>query len=175
VKRAFVAIGSNIGPAKNVRKAIRLLAERVRVVAVSTVYRTRPLGRREQDDFYNCVLEIETSAPPSHLKIHLRELETQLGRIRSDDTFAPRTIDLDLVLYDDLVTDTADLKLPDPEIAARPFLAIPLSELAPDLLIPGSGIRVSDLAARLPQSGMVPLVSYTEQLRRDIAHEYPKG
>jgi len=174
--RAFVAIGSNVEPEENVRRAIRLLADGVRVVAVSTVYRTKPLGRPEQDDFYNCVLEIETDAPPIRLKLQiLREIETQLGRTRGEDEFAPRTIDLDLILYDDLVTDMADLTLPDPEIASRPFLAMPLSELAPDLVIPGSAIRVSDVARWLPQSSIVPLTAYTEQLRRDIAHEHPEG
>jgi dihydroneopterin aldolase/2-amino-4-hydroxy-6-hydroxymethyldihydropteridine diphosphokinase len=174
--RAFVAIGSNIEPEKNVRQAIRLLARRVRVVAVSTVYRTRPLGRPEQDDFYNCVLAVETDAPPIDLKRNvLREIETRLGRTRGDDRSAPRAIDLDLILYDDLVTNMTDLTLPDPEIASMPFLATPLFELAPDLVIPGSAAKVSDLARELSESGMIPLISYTEQLRRDIAREYPEG
>jgi 2-amino-4-hydroxy-6-hydroxymethyldihydropteridine diphosphokinase len=174
--RAFVAIGSNIEPEENVRWAIRRLAEKVRVVAVSTVYRTKPFSRPEQDDFYNCVLEIETDAPPIRLKLQtLCEIETQLGRTRGEDKFAPRIIDLDLILYDDLVIDTADLTLPDPDIVSRPFLAGPLSELAPDLVIPGSAARVSDVARRLSLSDMVPLTSYTEQLRRDIAHGYPEG
>jgi dihydroneopterin aldolase/2-amino-4-hydroxy-6-hydroxymethyldihydropteridine diphosphokinase len=173
--RAFVAIGSNIGPEENVRQAIRLLGERMRIVAISTVYRTKPLGRPEQDDFYNGVLAVETEAPPVELKRILRGIETRLGRIRGEDRSAPRAIDLDLILYGDLVMDVADLVLPDPEITSRPFLAKPLSELAPDLVLSGSTIRVSDLARELPAGGMIPLASYTEQLRRDIAREHPEG
>jgi len=169
--RAFIAIGSNIEPEQKVRRALRLLARQVRVTAVSTVYRTAALGRPEQPAFFNCVVAVETERPPHELKrAVLREIERQLGRIRSDDKYAPRTIDLDLIVYDDVVQTDDDLALPDPEIERRPFLAIPLRELAPDLTLPGSGRRIGDIAAALVDQPMERLNEYTELLRREIAY-----
>jgi len=176
VVRAFVAVGSNINAAENVEAAIRLLSERARVLAISTVYRTRPVARPEQPDYYNCVVEIETETAPADFKrTVLRGIERKLGRTRGQDKFAARTVDLDLVLYGDLVIRTKGLTLPDPEILSRPFLAAPLCELAPDLVIPGSGMAVSQVAESLPRDEMTPLLAYTEHLRREIAHGHPES
>jgi len=97
--RVFVGVGSNIDPAENVPAALRLLAKEVRVVATSLFYETLPLGRPEQPAFYNGVVEIATDLPPDDLRQLLRRIETQLGRRRSRDPYAARTIDLDLLLY----------------------------------------------------------------------------
>ncbi len=164
--RAFVALGSNIDPEENIRAAVIALARHVRIAAISTVYLTGPEGRPGQPPFYNAVVEIETDRSPEELKFQvLRRIEADLGRERTADTYAPRTIDLDLVLHGDLVPHADGLELPDPRIADRPFLAIPLSELAPDLELPGTGLRMEDLAARLPRDGMQPLPEYTARLR----------
>lgn len=169
--RAFVSIGSNINPAENVRKAIHRLALQVRVLGISTVYLTEAEGRPEQPPYFNCVVEIETEAPPVELKHQvLRRIEEDLGRERSEDRYAPRPIDLDLIVYDDLVMETDDLTLPDPQILHRPFLAILLRELAPGLTLPGLNRRMEEVAAALPQGSMKPLESYTERLRRAIRH-----
>jgi len=167
--RAFVAIGSNIDPAANVRKAIRELSLQEGVIAISTVYLSEPEGGLTQPSFYNCVVALETETPPQQLKRVLRDIEARLGRVRTSDKFAARSADLDLILYDGVVLDTPDLLLPDPEIAARPFLAIPLSELAPDLALPGTGARISELAARLPKDTIRPLGAYTARLRRTLS------
>jgi len=170
--RAFIGIGSNIEPAKNVRAAIRSLAQQAQVVGISTVYRTDALGRPEQHTYYNCVVEIETDLAPRELKFRLlRSIESELGRTRSSDKFAPRTIDLDVILYDELVMTTPDLALPDPDIPQRPFLAIPLHELAPGLVLPGSGLRIQEAAAALSPNAMKPLAAYTEHLRKEFLHE----
>ena len=167
--RAFIGIGSNIEPAKNVIVAVRNLAQQTRVTGISTVYCTDALDRPEQPHYYNCVVEIETEAPPSEVKYGiLRPIENSLGRKRSEDKFAPRTIDLDLILYGNLAMDEGDIKLPDPEILERPFLAIPLFELAPDLVLAGYNLRISEVAARFQQSGMRPLVDYTTVLRKKL-------
>ena len=166
--RAFIGIGSNIEPEKNVRVAIRSLAQQTRVTGISTVYCTGALGRPEQPHYFNCVVEIETEAPPAEVKHGiLRPIENRLGRKRSADKYAPRTIDLDLILYGDLVMDAEDIRLPDPEILQRPFLAIPLFELAPDLVLAGYNLPIAEIAARLPQDGMRPLEDYTRLLRED--------
>jgi len=169
VARAFIGIGSNINPEQNVRRALRLLAKRVRVTGVSTVYRTAALGRPGDPSFYNCVVEVETQIPPEDLKRKvLRRIEAELGRSRTDDKYAPRTIDLDVLLYNDVVMNQGGLVLPDPEIAKRPFLAIPLHELRPALTLPDTGGRVADIAAAFAGHDMQPLPQYTALLRRDI-------
>ena len=170
--RAFIGVGSNINPEENVRGALRLLGQQVRIAGVSTVYRTRALDRPGQPQFYNCVVGIETEIPAAELKRSvLRRIEHELGRVRSADKYAPRTIDLDVLIYGDMVVETEGVVIPDPEIARRAFLAIPLHELAPDLVLPGSGRRIAEAAAQLGSQEMEPLPRYTELLRRDVAHE----
>ena len=164
--QAFVAVGSNINPAVNVQAAIRALTLHTSIIAVSNVYYTEPEGPPGQPSFYNCVLEIRTASTPEALKTQvLRHIEADLGRRRTVDKFAPRTIDLDLIVYGDLVLDTPDLVLPDPQIRHRPFLAVPLSELAPDMKLPGTASSLAELAANLPSGGLRPLTAYTERLR----------
>ena len=166
-----MSVGSNINPAANVRKAIRRLALQVQVVGVSTVYCTEPVGRLEQQPYYNCVAEIVTEASPVELKHRvLRGIEADLGRERSEDKYAPRTIDLDLIAYDDLVMETDGLTLPDPQILRRPFLAIGLRELAPRWTVQGLNRPMEEVAAALPQGSMKPLANYTLLLRRGIRH-----
>lgn len=167
--QVYVAVGSNINPEENVRKAVRLLAHNTRIIGISTVYLTEPEGRPEQPPFYNLVVEVETEMPPEDLKYRvLRVIENELERIRTTDKYAPRTIDLDLVLYDDLVLQTEDLTLPDPEIAQRPFLAFPLSELSPDLALPGTGLPIKQVLARLSTKKMKAMDSFTELLRKEV-------
>ncbi len=152
--RAFVAIGSNIDPEENVKKAIRLLTIKTQVIGISTVYLTEPEGRPGQPPFYNLVVEVETQMPPVEFKYRiLRTIENDLGRIRTEDKFAPRTIDLDLILYDDLALQTEDLTLPDPEIRSRPFLAFPLGELSTDLTLPGTDLTIRKVMKGLSQAG----------------------
>ena len=170
--RAFVGIGSNIEPAENVEKAVSLLSAAVQIRGISTVYLTEAVGRPGQPPYYNCVVELETEEKPAELKQRvLRKIEKELGRIRGNDRSAARTIDLDLILYDRLVMTTEGLTLPDPDIVKRPFLAIPLLELAPDLQLPGSGLRINEIAAALPQDAMKPLQDYTARLRKGTLHE----
>jgi len=170
--RAFIGIGSNIDPETNVRDAVQRLGSTARVTAISTVYRTEPVGPPGQPWFYNCVVEIETDLAPRELKFRLlRGIEGELGRTRSSDKFAARTIDLDLILYDELVMTTPDLALPDPDIPQRPFLAIPLHELAPGLVLPGSGLRIQEAAASMSSNTMMPLAAYTEHLRKEFLHD----
>ncbi|MCL5022975.1 MAG: 2-amino-4-hydroxy-6-hydroxymethyldihydropteridine diphosphokinase [Nitrospirae bacterium] len=169
--RAFVSLGSNIRPAENIKKALHLLAQKARLIAVSTVYCTAPEGRLEQPSYYNCAAEIETEASPAELKHSvLRHIEGNLGRMRSEDKYAPRTIDLDLILYDDLVLETEDITIPDPEIERRSFLAAALCELAPELRLPGSGIPIRELALRFRGQEMNPLREFTELLRKETIH-----
>jgi len=169
--RAFVGVGSNLDPAHNVPRALAALAGKVRVRGISTFYRTPAEGRPEQPLFYNGVVEIATELAPAALKQVLRGIEQELGRQRTADKYAPRTIDLDLLLYDDLAGSQPGLTLPDPEIAARPFLAWPLAELDPGLVLPGTGTLVAQLARRLGRAEMEPLAELTARLRRETGNE----
>lgn len=168
--RAFIGIGSNIEPESNVRAAIRNLARHTHLVGVSTVYCTDALDRPEQPSYFNCVAEIETDALPAQVKhAILRLIEDELGRKRTQDKYAPRTIDLDLLVYGDLAMDDGDIRLPDPDIFERPFLAIPLFELAPDLVLAGAGLRVGDIAAAMAQDGLKPLQDYSRLLNDEVS------
>src|SRR6516162_3229307 len=136
--RAFIGVGSNIGPEHNIRDALRRLAQSSHLASISTFYRTPAIGRPEAPDFYNGVVAIETDLPPVILKrTTLRGIETALSRHWSADKYAARTIDLDLLLYGDSVLSNDELTLPDPDILARAFIAVPLHEIAPDLILPG--------------------------------------
>jgi len=176
MERAFVSVGSNIEPENNVIKAVRLLGAQTHIRAVSTVYLTEPIGRAGQPPYYNCVVEIETEIPPADLKrTVLRRIEDLLGRVRKKDKFAPRTIDLDLILYGDVTMAGEELTLPDPDLLQRPFLALSLYELAPDLVLPGSGARIADVAAGIQRKMMKPLDLYTDMLREEIEHGSKHG
>ncbi len=174
--RVFVAVGANLNPADNVRRALALLGRKVRVLAVSTFYRTEAEGRPDDPPFYNGVVEIDTDLPPAAVKHSLlRPIEAQLGRQRTEDRYAARPIDLDLLLYDDLVLSSDDLAVPDPQIVSRAFLAIPLCEIAPNLLLPDSGRPIAEVAQALQKHTMEPLVEYTQLLRREVQHGPQEG
>lgn len=173
--RAFVAIGSNLDPARHVREAIRRLALRQNVVAVSTVYRTPAIGRPDDPDYYNCVVELSTDTPPEVLKKELFAIESDLGRVRWADKYAPRNVDLDLVLYGSAEVQSEDLLLPSPDISVRAFVAIPLAELAPDLVLPDGERRLAEVAAGFGMRDMMPLAEYTALLRRDIQRAVQPG
>jgi len=167
--RAFIGIGSNIDPESNIRAALRRLAAAVRLQAVSTFYREPALDRPQEPDFYNGVVAIDTDLPPAALKWQvLRPIEAALGRRRGADKYAARTIDLDLLLYDDCALCGADLTLPDPSICARAFVALPLLELSPELALPGSGVSIREIARRFVAAELQALPDYTRRLRREF-------
>jgi 2-amino-4-hydroxy-6-hydroxymethyldihydropteridine diphosphokinase len=172
MSRAFISLGSNINPRENIAQAIHLLNSETRVLGISTVYETEPVGRPDQPLYCNCIVEIATDMAPLELKQRvLQRIEEELGRIRSEDACASRTIDLDLILYDTLVVKNGDLTLPDPDILQRPFLAIPLLELSPGLRLPGTDAPIDRIAATMPRNTMKPLAGYTKRIREEIFHD----
>lgn len=169
---AYLGVGSNIDPETNIPAALRLLRQRVRVTAVSTFYRTEPIGNRDAASFVNGVFQIQTDIPARELKFGvLRAVEEALGRRRAADKYASRTIDLDILVYGELAIREPGLVIPDPDIADRVFLAAPLYELAPGLVLPDSGLALEEVVTRLPAGGMVPLPDFTRRLRMEIANE----
>jgi 2-amino-4-hydroxy-6-hydroxymethyldihydropteridine diphosphokinase len=169
--KAFIGVGSNINPADNVKEAIRLLSEEEHILGISNVYQTQPEEGLNQPSYYNCVVEIETKTPPAELKYKvLRKIEKDLGRKRNKDKYTSRTIDLDLILYDNLVLKTEDLTLPDPNIVSRAYLAVSLYELDPELVLPGSGLGIKEVVSKLSGGEMHLLNKYTELLKKEIIH-----
>jgi len=150
VTRAFVGLGANLGDREGtIAEAVRLLAGRegIRLVAVSSLRETDPVGVVDQPRFLNGAALVETDLGPRELLDALLAVERELGRVR-DRRWGPRTIDLDLLVYGDLELDGTGLTVPHPRLHERRFALEPLAELDPELTIPGRG-TVRDLVARL--------------------------
>lgn len=163
--RGYVGVGSNLDPEDHVVSALQLLHGQLPVTGVSTFYRTAPLERPDQPPFANGVFRVQTSLAPRQLKQLLCAVEVKLGRRRTGDRHAPRTIDLDLLVLGDLVLDDVRFRLPDPDIRRRPFVALPLQELAPGLILPDTGEPLSEVCAGLAPDGLVADPELTRKLR----------
>ena len=149
--RAYVGLGANLDDREaTIGRALELLAgeEAIEVLAVSALRETDPVGLEDQPRFLNGAAALETTLGPGALLEVLLGIERELGRVRDGVRFGPRTIDLDLLLYDDETVDEPGLTVPHPRLHERRFALEPLAELDPALAIPGRG-RVSDLLARL--------------------------
>lgn len=155
---ACIALGANIGePLRQIEAGFLALAAlpRTRLLARSSLYRSAPVGYADQPDFINAVAMIETALDPHALLAALLTIERAQGRVR-DFPNAPRTLDLDIVLYGDLVLHEPGLTIPHARMLERAFVMVPLAEIAPDARVPGQG-RVSELAARLDAGGVAQL------------------
>ena len=141
----LIGIGSNLQPESHVPAAFRALVRRFPGLRYSTFYLTRPLKSRKQPPFVNGVAHALTELTASEVLAHLAAVEEQEGRVRDPaDRFAARTLDLDLLLYDHLVS--ADLKLPAPDLLARDFVLLPAVELLPRWRHPRNGRTLAVLA-----------------------------
>src|ERR1700687_2010348 len=133
---AYIGIGSNVGDKTgNCQTAVECPAEARRGSGVSSFYYTEPVGYKEQEDFINAVVILETSRSPVELLAICHVIEDRLGRRRTV-RWGPRTVDLDILLYNDLVVSRPDLIIPHPLMAVRKFVLAPLVEIAPDVMHP---------------------------------------
>ena len=153
---ALIALGGNVGDVRSTfEQAIAKLCsdDAVRLIARSADYRTPPWGITEQAPFVNAVIAVATSLAPHDLLARAQECERALGRNRAlERRWGPRTIDIDLLAYDDLVLIDRHLILPHPHMLERAFVLAPLAEIAPDRLI--AGVKVSDALDRVDASGI---------------------
>ena len=151
--RVYIGLGSNlVDPAAQVQRALAALdaLPQTRLLQASSLYRSAPVGYLDQPDFINAVALVETQLAPHALLDALLALEKDNGRTREFKD-APRTLDLDVLLYDDLVLHEVGLTLPHPQMHKRAFVLQPLLEIAPDCLIPGVGSAVQAMAACMGQ------------------------
>lgn len=148
---AYIALGSNLGDrAAHLREATRELARVGRVRGISSLYATEPVGPVRQGDFLNAVVQMETRLLPEDLLAELLEIERRHGRDRNaSPPKGPRTLDLDLLAWEDAVMETPTLTLPHPALAERRFVLVPLVELAPEWRHPVSGKTARQLLAEL--------------------------
>jgi 2-amino-4-hydroxy-6-hydroxymethyldihydropteridine diphosphokinase len=147
--RAVIALGSNMeDPQAQVQRAFDEIAalSQTRLLAKSRLYRTEPVGYRDQPEFVNACALVETALPPRALLDDLLDLERRHGRVREIRN-GPRTLDLDIVLYGDRTVDEPDLKIPHPRAHERAFVLEPLLDVWPDAVIPGRG-KAADLLKR---------------------------
>lgn len=182
--RAFLGVGSNIEPEKNVSAALEILSTMpgVTLEAISTFYRTAPLpghSGAEGADFLNGVVEIQTGMDANQLETSLREVEQRLGRVRTGNPYGPRTLDLDLLIFlPNSFPPSAAGSLParggsrpvHPDVTRRPFVALPLLELAPELVLPPDGPSLRSVAEGFDGPGGEAQTAFTLLLR---AHFLP--
>jgi 2-amino-4-hydroxy-6-hydroxymethyldihydropteridine diphosphokinase len=147
MNKVFLGIGTNLGNRKaNLRKALEMIGKHIgTVINSSSVYETAPWGFDSEDDFLNMVVMVETTHTPSEIMKKINTIESMLGRERNQDRYSSRVIDIDILLYDDLVINENGLKIPHPLMHERKFVLVPLCELAPDLIHPVFGKSMSNL------------------------------
>jgi len=157
MKKVFLGIGANLGNREN---NIFLAVEKIReligpVINVSPVYETEPWGFKSENKFLNIVIEVETKIKPSGLLGRLMMIESLLGRVRDGKQYTSRTIDIDILLYNNKVLETKVLVIPHPRMHERKFVLVPLCEIAPDMVHPVLKKNIRELLKECPDKSYV--------------------
>ena len=162
LNRVFFSLGSNIEPEKYLPAAVEALKQIGRIVSVSQVWESRAVGGTSQAKYLNAAMLMETSLSAGELcRQAIPEVERQLDRVRDPaEKYAPRTIDIDVVLFNRHTLQIGHRHVPDPDILDRPFLAVPLAELDSGYIHPEFGRSLGEIAAALDSRGL--------RLRRDV-------
>jgi 2-amino-4-hydroxy-6-hydroxymethyldihydropteridine diphosphokinase len=150
----YLLIGSNLGDRKKqLKNAVRFINERIgQVTRYSSIYETEPWGFSSEDNFLNRVLKVSTFLTPEEVMIKIFEIEKSFGRVRKEEGYASRTMDIDILFYDDLVMLSDTLKIPHPRLQDRKFVLVPLNEIAPRLIHPLSAKTIRNLLAECNDS-----------------------
>jgi len=153
---AYIGLGSNLSdPQAQIIAALAKLKQLANcsVTAISSLYFSRPMGPQDQPDYMNAVVAIETQLSPIQLLDQLQNIENTAGRIRKDNRWGARILDLDILLFDDLIINTQRLIVPHYGLKLREFVLLPLAEIAADLILP-DGSKVSQLANQIEKNGL---------------------
>lgn len=156
---AYIGLGSNLSdPRKQVADAIIAIDKIVqsKVVIVSSLYLSRPMGPQDQDDYINAVLSLETDLPALSLLDALQAIENNSGRIRKENRWGARTLDCDIILYGNDTIENGRLTIPHYGLKNREFVLLPLAEIAPNLTLP-TGEKVAELSENIEHNGITKL------------------
>ncbi|KMJ44938.1 2-amino-4-hydroxy-6-hydroxymethyldihydropteridine diphosphokinase [Xenorhabdus khoisanae] len=155
--RVYIAIGSNLAdPLQQVDNALAALKNipDTTFVVRSSCYRTKPMGPQDQPDYLNLAVALETQLPPETLLDHTQAIELAQGRVRKDERWGPRTLDLDIMLFGDHMINTERLTVPHYGLKQREFMLYPLAEIAPDLVFP-DGETLAERLQKVPENGLM--------------------
>lgn len=150
IHKSAIALGSNLGDSINILdNAVKMLAKTsgIDLIACSKWHKTKPIGPPQPDYFNGCVI-VGTNLTPAILLENILNIEQQFGRVRREK-WGPRTLDLDIILYDNLILNKPNLQIPHPRMRERAFVLMPLAEIAPDWLDPVTQLTVSELLKKL--------------------------
>jgi 2-amino-4-hydroxy-6-hydroxymethyldihydropteridine diphosphokinase len=152
LNKVYLLLGSNVGNRKEMlEKAKMNLGSIGHIISVSSVYETKAWGKSDQPDFLNQVILLETQLTAEELLKNIMEVEIKLGRVR-EQKWAERTIDIDILFFNEEIVVTKTLKIPHPEISKRKFTLVPLNEIAPDLLHPVLNLTATQMLERCEDS-----------------------
>ncbi|MWN06146.1 2-amino-4-hydroxy-6-hydroxymethyldihydropteridine diphosphokinase [Gilliamella sp. Pas-s95] len=152
----YIALGSNLeDPLSQANRAIAALKNlpNTTVTAISPFYRSKPLGPQDQNDYLNAVIELTTNLSPIELLDELQSIEKAQGRVRKDNRWGARTLDLDILLYDNLVLESERLTVPHYHMKSREFVLYPLYDISPKLVLPDND-KLYDLVTKCPKNGL---------------------
>ena len=154
LERIYLSLGTNLGNREqNLEAVLQELPPEVTILESSPVYQTEPWGYLDQPDFLNQVLAVETTLSPDELLDYVKGIEKKIGR-KPSVRFGPRIVDIDILFYGDRIISEENLVIPHPRIKDRAFVLIPLAELDPDLIHPGTNSSISDLLEDVDLTGV---------------------
>ena len=154
MNKVFLGIGTNLNKREsNINEAVARIEEHIgKIIVSSSVYETEPWGFQSENEFLNMVVKVETNLAPSGLLGRINMIESLLGRVRRDKHYASRVIDIDILLYENMIINEISLKIPHPLLQDRLFVLIPLCEIEPDFVHPVSGKTITELLGNVDRS-----------------------
>lgn len=155
--KIYLGLGSNVGnKSSNIKKAINHIKKNLRIIKISPIYKTEPVGYKKQDWFLNCVVEAETDKKPMGLLAFFKSIEKKLKREKIFK-YGPRTIDIDILFYGNEIIKTKNLQIPHPRMHRRLFVLEPLSKINPSFVHPKLGKKIKELKNQIKSKSMVRL------------------